>query len=164
MVDNIKSYIKDVPGIVTALVFIVIGFASLMILNGCNLASLVQVKVPSEVREAVAVPADEAVTLDTVDMVWEDWIAYVNTNTRKFESALSDANERYAVIRQLTDIGVNAASQEISGLPGGAVLMSMLSLVGGILLKRPGEDARVAKEKQESYNKGLEVGSSINKT
>ena len=52
----------------------------------------------------------------------------------------------------------------MGGIPGGTILLSGLSLLAGVFLKRPGEDARVAKAKEDSYNKGLEVGSTINKT
>ena len=97
-------------------------------------------------------------------MVWEDWKAYVTSNTSKFENSIDNANERYAVLSQVVDIGIQTAQSEAGGIPGGTILLSGLSLLTGIFLKRPGEDARVAKEKEDSYNKGLEVGSSITKT
>jgi len=164
MLEAIKNYLKDSANLVFVVLLLIVSFVGMMILQGCNLASLIAVNVPPAVKIAVDIPKDERVSLDNVDMVWEDWIAYVNTNTRKFESSIDDANERYAVIKQMTDIGLEAAGKEASGIPGGAILLSGLSLLGGLFLKRPGEDSRVAKEKQASYNKGLEVGSSINKT
>jgi len=164
MINEIKKYIKDVPHAAFIVGIIVVAFAVLMILQGCNLASFVQVNVPAPVKTAVGIAPSDKVTLDNADIVWEDWLAYVNSNTKKFESAIEDANERYATIRNLTDMSIGIIGQETAGIPGGAILMSAISLVGGILLKRPGEDARVAKEKQDSYNKGLEVGSTINKT
>jgi hypothetical protein len=164
MLEDIKNYLKEVPHALFVILILVVAFGALTVLQGCNLASMVQVAVPPQVKEAVGIAPDEKVTLDEADMVFSDWVAYVESNTRKFEGAIEDANERYAVIKQITDIGVGVATENVGGVPGGAVLLSVLSLIGGIFLKRPGEDARVAKEKRDSYNKGIEVGSSINKT
>jgi len=164
MLEDIKNYLKEVPHALFVILVLIVAFGAFTVLQGCNLASLVQVAVPPQVKEAVGISPEKKVTLDEVDMVYTDWVAYVDSNTRKFESAIDDANERYAVIKQITDIGVGVATENVGGVPGGAVLLSVLSLIGGIFLKRPGEDARVAKEKRDSYNKGIEVGSSINKT
>jgi hypothetical protein len=159
MVDSIKNFIKDRPHFIFIVVLLVTCGAVLAVLQGCNLASFVKVDVPPQV--AVAVGADEETTLDDVDMVWADWKIYVETNTNRFERSIEDAQERYAVISQITDIGIKAAEGEISGLPGGTILLSGLSLIAGLFLKRPGEDARVAKEKRDSYNKGIEIGATI---
>jgi hypothetical protein len=161
MVEAIKTYLKDSTNVLFVVLLLIVAFLGMMTLQGCNLASFITVSVPPAVKTAVDIPQDEKVSLDSVDMVWEDWIAYVNNNTRKFETAIDDANERYAVIKQMTDIGLETVGKEAAGLPGGAILLSGLSLLGGLFLKRPGEDARVAKEKRDSYNKGVEVGASI---
>jgi hypothetical protein len=162
MVDSIKNFIKDRPHFIFVVVLIATLGTVLAALQGCNLASFVKVDVPPQV--AVAVGASEETTLDEVDMVWADWKIYVETNTNRFERSIEDAQERYAVISQITDIGIKAAEGEISGLPGGTILLSGLSLLAGLFLKRPGEDARVAKEKRDSYNKGIEIGASVKQT
>lgn len=162
MIDNIKNYIGNRPAFVTTVIAIVLLFAALAVLQGCNLASFVKVDVPPAIIAATDSP--DPVTLDNVNIVWEDWKRYVESNTNKFEYSIKNAEERYAVLQQLTDIGLRSIEGEASGIPGGTILLSGLSLLAGIFLKRPGEDARVAKEKEDSYNKGLEVGSSINKT
>lgn len=160
MVEAIKNYLKSTNPMLVVIV-ILLAFIGMTALQGCNLASLVSVNVPPAVKTAVDLPQEEPVTLDTVDVVYEDWVAYVNSNTRKFEASVEEANERYVVLKQLTDIGIGVASDQASGLPGGAILLSGLSLLGGLFLKRPGEDSRVAKEKRDSYNKGIEVGATL---
>ena len=149
MVEAIKNFLKSTNPVLVAIV-ILLAFIGMTALQGCNLASLVPVNVPPAVKTAVDLPQDERVTLDSADAVYEEWVAHVNLNTRKFETAIEDANERYIVLKQLTDIGL-----------GGAILLSGLSLLGGLFLKRPGEDSRVAKEKRDSYNKGIEVGATL---
>jgi hypothetical protein len=160
MVDNIKNFIKDRPQFMFMLAFLLLCGAILALLQGCNLASLVSVDVPPAVQVATAIPVDN-VSLANVDMVWDDWKTYVESNTNKFERAIDDANERYAVLNQVTDIGLKTLEGEVSGIPGGTILLSGLSLLTGLFLKRPGEDARVAKEKRDSYNKGIEVGATV---
>lgn len=46
-------------------------------------------------------------------------------------------------------------------LPGGAFLVGGLSLLTGLMLKRPGEDRRVFAEKKDSYNAGFEEGKRV---
>jgi hypothetical protein len=162
MVEAIKNYLKLTHPVLVVTI-IVFAFIGMVALQGCNLASLVPVNVPPAVKTAVNIPQDDRVALDSADAVYEEWVAYVNLNTRKFETAIEDANERYLVLKQLTDIGLKTAGEHASGIPGGAILLSGLSLLGGLFLKRPGEDALVAKEKRDSYNKGLEVGATITK-
>ena len=160
MVEAIKNYLKSTNPVLVAIV-ILLAFIGMTALQGCNLASFVPVNIPPAVKAAVDLPQDERVTLDSADAVYEEWVAHVNLNTRKFETAIEDANERYIVLKQLTDIGLGVASEQASGIPGGAILLSGLSLLGGLFLKRPGEDSRVAKEKRDSYNKGIEVGATL---
>ena len=133
MLEDIKNYLKEVPHALFVILVLIVAFGAFTVLQGCNLASLVQVAVPPQVKEAVGIPPEEKVTLDEADMVYTDWVAYVDSNTRKFESAIDDANERYAVIKQITDIGIGVATDNVGGVPGGAVLLSVLSLIGGIL-------------------------------
>ena len=50
------------------------------------------------------------------------------------------------------------ANTAAPALPGGAFLVGGLSLLTGLMLKRPGEDKRVFAEKKDSYNAGIEEG------
>ena len=161
MFDKIKAFINDRPQFVALVVLLAICAGTLLALQGCNLASLVKVDVPPPV--AAAVNATEETTLANADIVVADWEAFVNINTNKLNRSIEDAKERYAVLVQVTDIGLRTVEGEVSGIPGGTILLSGLSLIAGLFLKRPGEDSRVAKEKRDSYNKGIEVGAQINK-
>lgn len=161
MVDKIKSFFKSNPQALSAGILLVIVATMLLTLQGCNLASFVKVAVPQDVKLAVVDVEylDHPITLDEADEIWVDWNLYVTTNTNKLRAAIADAEDRYAVLKQFTDLGVGALGESAGGLPGGALLLSGLSLVTGLFLKRPGEDKRVAAEKEASYNKGFEVGS-----
>ena len=61
-------------------------------------------------------------------------------------------------LESLVNLGLDAANPAAPALPGGAFLVGGLSLLTGLLLKRPGEDKRVFAEEKDSYNAGIEEG------
>ena len=161
--NTILNFIKEnkngvVLGVVSSVIFLV-----LMTANGCNLQSFVKVDVPQEVKEVVDLPTGETITLDEAQAVWDDWQFYVESNSMRFQRAVKDAEDRYAVLLQITDLGMGALGEASSGIPGGALLMSGLGLLTGLFLKRPGEDSRVANEKEKSYNAGINIGVGLTK-
>jgi hypothetical protein len=134
-------------------------FAVLASLQGCDIRSQLKVKAPSDMLAAIDV--EEPLTLDEAEAAWEDWSAWVDSRTRAYQRAVADAEDRYARIEALIDLGLTAAEQGGASLPGGAFLVGGLSLLTGLVLKRPGEDKRVASEKEDSYNAGLAKGKAL---
>ena len=130
-------------------------FAVLASLQGCDIRSQLVVKAPKDVLEIVDL---ETMTLADAEAAYEDWANWVDTRTRQFQRAVADAEDRYARIEALIDLGLTAAEQGGASLPGGAFLIGGLSLLTGLVLKRPGEDKRVSTEKEDSYNAGIEAG------
>ncbi len=144
---------KHLPMILAAVTVAL--FAVLASLQGCDIRSQLVVKAPKDVLEVVDL---ETMTLADADAAYEDWANWVDTRTRQFQRAVADAEDRYARIEALIDLGLTAAEQGGASLPGGAFLVGGLSLLTGLVLKRPGEDKRVSSEKQDSYNAGIEAG------
>ena len=129
----------------------------LVTVSGCTLQDFVRVAVPKPVAQVTGVEGE--VYLSSVGLVWDEWEAYVTRNTNAFEAADIKARERLAALESLTDIGLGAIESSIpGGAPLGGVALSALSLMTGLFLKRPGTDRAIAKEKEDSYNAGLEVG------
>ena len=151
-----SDWLKDNKGAAYLAVLTVAVFAILAAMQGCDLRSKIVVKAPSDVLAAVDV--DEPMTLAEAEAAWEDWAQWVDTRTRQFQRAINDAEDRYARIEALLDLGLAAANEGAGQIPGGAFLVGGLSLLTGLVLKRPGEDKRVGKEKEDSYNAGLEEG------
>jgi hypothetical protein len=137
---------------------------ALGILSGCDLRKMVDLDVPPAVSQSIdpagALPPPgvepREYSLADADRVVEDWKRFVDTATRQLEAAVGDANERHAVLASVVDLGIATVNEVAPTLPGGAFLVGGLSLLTGIFLKRPGEDKRVAKEKEDSYNAGIE--------
>jgi len=154
------SFIKDNKAaasldILTIDVALFLGNAS-----GSDLRKSVDLEVPAQVRAALdgvsdpAKPAPEY-SLADADRIASEWEAFVRTGTAQLEASISDAQERHAVLASVVDLGVVAVNEVAPTLPGGAFLVGGLSLLTGLFLKRPGEDKRVAKEKEDSYNAGM---------
>ena len=162
--SKILDFIKTRPGVVICITALLVAIGIVSAMQGCNLASTVKVDVPQYVKTAIAETPediDREYSLAEIDGVVYQWNHYIEINTERLQVAIDDANERYAFLSIMANIGLDAVSAEASNIPGGALLLSGLSLISGLFLKRPGEDARVSKEKQASYNKGLEVGAAI---
>jgi hypothetical protein len=135
----------------------------LAILSGCDLRKMVDLDVPPAVSQSIdpagAFPAPgvepREYTLADADRVVEDWQRFVDTATRQLMASIEVSQERHAVLASVVDLGVATVNEVAPSLPGGAFLVGGLSLLTGLFLKRPGEDKRVAKEKEDSYNAGI---------
>jgi len=143
------------PSLILASVTVLM-FAVLAGVQGCDLRSRIVVKAPPDMLVPIGV--EPPLTLADSERAWEDWVAWVDSRTRAYQRAVGDAEDRFARIEGLIDLGIGIAGQATGGIPGGALLVGALSLATGIVLKRPGEDTRVAKEKEDSYNAGIKKG------
>lgn len=133
------------------------GFVLMSVAQGCNIQSWIPFHPPSDVVQALDLPEGK-LTLAEANKVWADWQYYVSSNTEALKVAVEDSNRTYDFIASLVNTGMGLIQGAAPSFPGGALLLSVLAGGGGLLLKRPGEDARVSAEKQASYNKGLETG------
>lgn len=135
--------------------------AALLMAQGCDLRSMTSLEVPPDIKGTIAnapEDVDREYTLADVDFVVTEWRSYVDRNNGYLLAAVKDAEERYALAEGLINLGVGIGSDAASTLPGGAIIVSGLTLLTGLFMKRPGEDKRVSKEKEDSYNAGLEEG------
>ena len=137
----------------------VLGLLVLTTVNGCDLQKMVKFDVPPAVREVTGSEKQE--TLANSAFVWSEWESHVKTNSDRLASSIDDANSRIAVIQNLTNLGLGVLGDNMGGIPGGAMIMSTITLLGGLFMKRPGEDKRVNKEKEDSYNAGMAVAKDI---
>ena len=144
------------------------GFAAVGILGlcltvqGCDLQKIVDVDVPAGVQQSIDAPED--VSLADSEYVWDQWQNWVTANSEAFARNIEDGKQRIALIENVTAMGMGALGEVSGSFPGGALLFSGLSLMTGWFLKRPNEDKVVAKEKEDSYNAGLERGKQLAET
>jgi hypothetical protein len=136
-------------------------FACLSV-QGCDLQKMISVDVPGGVQDAIDAPED--ISLSESGYLWDQWQNWVDANSKALARNIEDGNERVALIENVTAMGIGALGEVSGNFPGGAILFSGLSLMTGWFLKRPKEDKVVAKEKEDSYNAGLEKGKELAKT
>jgi hypothetical protein len=113
-----------------------IGVVGMLTLQACDLRSFVKVEAPKDVLEIVDLPEGK-MTLDEVDAAWADWKYYVESNTKRFEDAVADAEDRYAVIHQIFSIGLQAGGEASQGIPYGGLLFGALTGLTGLMLPQP---------------------------
>ena len=156
MNESFKQWVAQnkrvsIMAIVTLTVFFVLSSVA-----GCDLQSMIKVKAPEDVRIAIDYEGD--LYLSDADAAWDAWEGFVIRNTQALEKAYGEAFDRYYLIRDVSSMSISFAEAAAPGLPGGTILMSLLGLATGVFFKSPGTDRRTAKEKESSYNKGLERG------
>lgn len=156
------NWIKNNPAATSLMLLTGLTFIFLGVMQGCDLREMTSLDVPPSVAQVLDPDAEtHEYTLADADRIVTDWQQFVNTATRQLEASIDDANERHAVLASVVDLGVATVNEVAPTLPGGAFLVGGLSLLTGIFLKRPGEDKRVAAEKEDSYNAGIELGKKI---
>lgn len=104
-------------------------------LQACDLRSFVKVDVPEGV--ATAVDAKPPVTLKEVSDVREDWVFYVESNTKRLDASIEEAEATYAQIHQIVSIGLDTAQTASSGIPYGGILFGALTGLTGLMLPQP---------------------------
>ena len=128
-------------------------------ISGCQVDDFIKFEPPEEVQAAIGV--DASVPMSKADVTWDEWEAYVDKNSSRLAAEIEDGNYRLGMIQSLTDMGFQALNDVAPGIPGGALLVGGLSMMGGLFLKKPGSDKAVAREKEQSYVAGLAEGKKI---
>ena len=113
-----------------------IGVAGMLALQACDLRSFVKVDAPKAVMESVDLPEGK-LTLDEAEAVREDWVFWVESNTKRFDAAVAKSEQTYAVIHQLLSIGLDTASTASNGIPYGGILFGALTGLTGLMLPQP---------------------------
>ena len=142
----------------------VIGAAALAlmistVISGCGVDDWIKVDVPLGVQQAT--DTEPAIPFSQSDATYEEWIAWVERNDNRFKDAIGESAKTVGVIKSLTDTGLTMLGDATATVPGGAFISTGLALVGGLLLKRPGENKKVQKEKEASYRAGIEEGEKL---
>ena len=122
--------------------------------QGCDIQKAIKFDIPSDVQGVIG--SKEREPLANAEYVWKQWTSYVETNSAKLSQNIEGAQGQVAMIENLTSMGLSTLEGVSGQFPGGALAFSGLSLMAGWFLKRPGENKAVEKEKEKSYNAGLE--------
>jgi hypothetical protein len=155
MIEVFKSNRRAAVVIVSAFGVLLLASA----LSACQIEDLIKIEIPKDV--ATAIDSEPSISVADSSEAWEDWEAYVERESRRFAAEIDRGREVAGVIRSLTETGISIGQDAASTLPGGAILGSGLALLGGLLLKRPGDAKKEQLEKEASYNAGIQKGHEI---
>jgi len=112
-----------------------IAIFGMVALQACDLRSFVKVNVPVPVLEATGNEAP--VTLDESGSLRQDWIHYVESNTKRLDESIAKSEQTYAVIHDIVSIGISAAGEASGGIPYGGILFGALTGLTGLCLPQP---------------------------
>jgi len=132
---------------------------ALFALSGCQVGDLVQASVPQSVRRIV--PSEPRVSFNEAKVVYADWRASVERTAEQFQQELDRKAELVSLLSSLTNDAMLAGVPVLESLPGGGLLTTGLVGLGAWFLRSPGTESRLRKEKEASFNKGLEEGRSF---
>ena len=155
MIDRLKSQKGGLIVCLIAVAFLAVSSA----VSGCSLDDIISADVPKGIQQALN--TEESVPMSQAEMTWDEWLQWVDNQSRRFADEIDRGKEAVALMQSLTETGIGALGDASSALPGGALISTGLALAGGLMLRRPGEEKRVSKEKESSYKAGLEEGKKL---
>tara|TARA_R110001592_G_scaffold103047_1_gene290367 strand:- start:981 stop:1451 length:471 start_codon:yes stop_codon:yes gene_type:complete len=132
---------------------VVAGFVSL--LQGCDLATFVRVKVPAAVQEAIGVP--DSVSYAEAESAWNEWKLFVQINSDRMASEIEAGRERFELLQSVANTGLEALGENASLFPGGGLLVGVLGGVGGLFVRRPGDKKKMVQAVQKGFQEGVSV-------
>lgn len=154
MSDNAKKYT-----IVIAILFAISLTAAGI--SGCSWEDIVRVKTPVTVQQDQGLPASMTVTESRG--AYRLWFERTKTQGSQWKANIDRSSEMVGLLNNLTLGALDAAGPAIMGLPFGGLALPFLTGLGALFVKRPGDATKavLAKEKESSYNEGLEVGKKL---
>jgi len=132
---------------------------AIVALSGCQVGDLVQANVPQSVRKVV--PSEPRVSYNEAKVVYADWRASVERTAEQFQLELDRKAELVSLLGSLTNDAMMVGIPVLESLPGGGLLATGLVGLGAWFLRSPGTTGRIAREKEASFNKGLEEGGTL---
>ena len=123
---------------------------------GLDLGDLVRVKTPHHIQQQTGLPA--TTTLNDAQSHYRDWHDDVRRAGAEWKASIERSNEIRALLGQLSLSALDQAGPTIAGLPiAGPALPALTGILGLVL-----GAARLRKEKEASFNKGMHEATRLN--
>ena len=120
---------------------------------GLDLGDLVKVKTPNDIQRAEGLPA--TTTLNEAESAYAAWFDDVQRAGTEWKANIERGNEVRGLLGQLTLSALDEVGPTIAGLPVLGASVPVATGLAGLLFGA----GRLRKEKEASFNKGLERGS-----
>jgi len=132
----------------------VVAGLSFTTLEGCDLQEAVRLDTPETVEHCLQLEGRQSFA--DAEMIWDRWEDWVNVNTLELEIAINRSRKRFDLIRDLFSTSLGALTDHSSAFPGGLLITSALSGLGGLFLNKPGAKVREYKARADGFRKGVE--------
>lgn len=134
---------------IAALALLALGLASCA---GFDLGDIVKVKTPNSIQQTTGLPS--TMSLNEAEVEYQNWFNGTQTTGTQWKSNIEKAGEIRGLLGQLTLSALDSVGPTVAGLPVlGPALPALTGIVGLFI-----GSGRLRKEKEASFNKGLEKG------
>ena len=122
---------------------------------GLDLGDIVKVKTPNTIQQTTGLPS--TLSLNEAEVEYQNWFNLTQTTGAQWKGNIEKAGEIRGLLGQLTLSALDTVGPTVAGLPVlGPALPALTGIVGLFI-----GSSRLRKEKEASFNKGLEKGSTI---
>jgi len=119
---------------------------------GFDLGDLVKVKTPNNIQQTTGLPS--TLSLNEAEVEYQTWFNGTQTTGAQWKSNIEKAGELRGLFSQLTLSALDSVGPTVAGLPVlGPALPALTGIVGLFI-----GSGRLRKEKEASFNKGMEKG------
>lgn len=119
---------------------------------GFDLGDIVKVKTPNTIQQTTGLPS--SLSLNEAETEYQNWFNQTQTTGTQWKNNIEKAGELRGLFSQLTLSALDTVGPTIAGLPMlGPALPALTGIVGLFI-----GSGRLRKEKEASFNKGLEKG------
>lgn len=138
-----------------ALAAALVGVAMMTAASGCSIGDFVQSDVPLDARKAEGLPPRLSHNDNVV--AYESWIASVENTNAQWQESISDSAYIVELGSAFTIDALQLGEGYISALPLGTLGVGALSLLGGVLLPRPGEGKAREQAREQGKRETIEA-------
>ena len=129
--------------------FLVLGLLSFA---GCDMGDMIHVKTPNTIQQQTGLAS--TISLNEAESEYQLWYQHMQTAGSQWKSNIEHANEIRNMVNQLSLSALDEIGPTVAGVP---VLGPMLPAASGLLGLFLGS-GKLRKEKEASFNKGLDEG------
>ncbi|MFN7022712.1 MAG: hypothetical protein ACK4WH_15520 [Phycisphaerales bacterium] len=119
---------------------------------GIDLGDLVKVKTPNAIQQATGLPS--TLSLNEAEVEYQNWFNQVQATGAQWKGNIQRAGEVRGLLGQLTLSALDTVGPTVAGVPVLGPALPALTGIVGLLIG----SGRLRKEKEASFNKGLETG------
>lgn len=128
---------------------------------GMNLGDLVRVKTPVEVQQDKGLPG--SLSLNESEQQYRAWVDDVRRVGAHWRTSIEGADRVRDLLGQITLRALDDVGPSVAGVPVLGPSLPLLAGLAGLFIRRPGDADKdtLRKEKEASYNAGIEAGKSL---